>query len=62
MARNVKSFEIWSSYQGCEEAALDDAPPDLKADIRSVFDVMQQLPIELVEEVRYSILSCWVYY
>lgn len=48
IARNVKTFETWSSYNGCEQVAFSDLPESIKADVFSVFDVKGKLPASLV--------------
>ncbi|KAL5495091.1 hypothetical protein ACEPAI_553 [Sanghuangporus weigelae] len=48
IARNVKTFETWSSYNGCEQVAFSDLPDSIKPDVISVFDVKGKLPQSLV--------------
>ena len=51
IARNVKHFDTWCTYQGCETASWSDIPADLKQDIRAVFDVTGKLPFAWVDKV-----------
>ncbi|KAI0932054.1 hypothetical protein AcV7_000735 [Taiwanofungus camphoratus] len=44
IARNVNHFEMWVSYQGCQDVSFHDIPEELKADVKKVFDVKGQLP------------------
>lgn len=50
ISRNVKSFETWATYQGCEEVAFDDIPKAFKAEVKDVFDVNAQLPREWLDK------------
>lgn len=52
VARNLKLFETWSTFQGCEQVAFSDLPSELKADVTEVFDVDRRLPLSWVDEVR----------
>ncbi|KAF9822089.1 hypothetical protein IEO21_00083 [Rhodonia placenta] len=49
-SENVKSFETWATYQGCEEVAFDDIPKAFKAEVKDVFDVNAQLPREWLDK------------
>lgn len=44
IARNVKSFETWATYQGCEEVSYQDIPEHLQKDVDKVFNLTSQLP------------------
>ncbi|GBE78248.1 predicted protein [Sparassis crispa] len=44
IARNVKSFETWATYQGCEEVEYNDLPAHLAVEVKNVFDVSGRLP------------------
>lgn len=44
IARNVKNFETWATYQGCEQVAYSDVPKDLRDDVTKVFTVDGLLP------------------
>jgi len=50
VARNLKQFDAWSSFQGCEEVAFSDIPVDLKADVQSVFNVKGKIPASWVDK------------
>ncbi|OCH96056.1 hypothetical protein OBBRIDRAFT_359785 [Obba rivulosa] len=50
IARNVKNFETWSTYQHCEEAAYKDMPDELEPDIKKVFNVHRKLPAEWMDQ------------
>ncbi|KAH9937050.1 uncharacterized protein B0H18DRAFT_185722 [Fomitopsis serialis] len=46
IARNVKSFELWTVHQGCEEVSYDDIPEDMGTIVHGVFNVDARLPEE----------------
>ncbi|KAH9837164.1 uncharacterized protein C8Q71DRAFT_857479 [Rhodofomes roseus] len=46
IARNVKSFELWTAHQGCEEVGYDDVPREMRTVVHNVFDITSQLPKE----------------
>jgi len=50
IARNVKNFETWSTYQACEEVAFSDVPEELRADIIRVFETDGFLPASWVDK------------
>lgn len=44
ISRNVKHFETWSLYQGCEQVCINDLPAHLKEDVDRVMDVTARIP------------------
>ncbi|KAI5124086.1 hypothetical protein M0805_000901 [Coniferiporia weirii] len=50
IARNVRYFETWSSFHGCEQVDFSDLPDALRKDVFSVFDVTDKLPKSLVDK------------
>jgi len=44
IARNIRNFETWSTYQGCEQVSYSDLPAEIKPDVTKVFDVTGRLP------------------
>ena len=51
IARNVKNFETWATYQGCEQVAYSDVPNDLRDDVTKVFTVDGLLPASWASKV-----------
>lgn len=51
IARNVKNFETWATYQGCEQVAYSDVPKDLRDDVTKVFTVDGFLPASWASKV-----------
>ncbi|KAI0319711.1 hypothetical protein OF83DRAFT_1221904, partial [Amylostereum chailletii] len=49
IARNVKNFETWCTYQGCETVAFSDIPRELKKDVDEVFNTSGHLPVAWVD-------------
>lgn len=52
IARNVKFFETWCSYNGCEQVAFSDLSNGFKNDANIVFDLKGKLPESLVDKVQ----------
>ena len=56
IARNVKFFETWCSYNGLEQVAFSDLSNAFRTDALSVFDVKGKLPETLVDRVCLDII------
>ena len=50
IARNVKFFETWCSYNGCEQVAFSDLPNNFKDDASIVFNFKGKLPEKLIDK------------
>ncbi|KAG6911552.1 hypothetical protein DXG01_011854 [Tephrocybe rancida] len=59
IARNLKSFETWSTHQCCEQVSYSDIPPDIKVDVDEIFDISGRLPIAWADKTskEYARLS-----
>ncbi|KLO15054.1 hypothetical protein SCHPADRAFT_902769 [Schizopora paradoxa] len=49
VARNIKHFDAWSLFHGCEEVAFSDVPFELEDDVQFVFDAKGKLPASWVD-------------
>ncbi|TFY76433.1 hypothetical protein EWM64_g7580 [Hericium alpestre] len=50
IARNVKNFDVWSTYQGCEQVEFSDMPDELRGHVDEVFKTMGMLPSAWVDK------------
>ncbi|KAH9982349.1 hypothetical protein BGW80DRAFT_1161831, partial [Lactifluus volemus] len=50
IARNAKRFDIWCSFQGCEEVEFSDLPEDYKVYVGDIFNTRGRLPAEWVDK------------
>lgn len=52
IARNIKYFETWCSYNGLEQVAFSDLSSHYRTDAALVFDLKGKIPEMLIDGVR----------
>ncbi|TDL28118.1 hypothetical protein BD410DRAFT_761511 [Rickenella mellea] len=59
VARSLRLFETWSTFQSCEQVAYSDIPSELQLDVSKVFEFDGQLPLSWVKGSS-EILQCLI--